>query len=193
MCQHVCIFEPNTSRARRWIRRRRRRSQENRQVRRIGTTLHLPVSCCRDVRRHGKIDDPVFQRFGPPTCRATSGSAREDLAEYYTYISNDMLKSLSVNDLWINFKHVLSTTMEKHIPTKMISLNTNIPWFKQTHKRAARHKRRAYDKAKSTNAPGDLEVYAKLRRSLDRSLRKCRSEHIKAISDNLMTSNSRHF
>ena len=69
----------------------------------------------------------------------------EDLAEYYTSISNDMLESLSVNDLWINFEHVLSTTMEKHIPTKMISLNTNIPWFRQTHKRAVRC--RAYDKA----------------------------------------------
>ena len=45
----------------------------------------------------------------------------EDLAEYYTSISNDKLKSLSVNDLWINFKHVLSSMMEKHIPTKMIS------------------------------------------------------------------------
>ena len=75
-----------------------------------------------------------------------------------------MLESLSVNDLWINIKHVLSTTMEKHIPTKMISLNTNISWFRKTHRRAARHKRRANDKAKSTNAPGDCEVNRKLRR-----------------------------
>ena len=84
-------------------------------------------------------------------------------------------------------KGVLSTTMEKYIPSKMISLNTNVPWFRQTHKR------RAYDKAKSTNAPGDWEVYRKLRRSLDRFLRKCRSEHIKAIGDNLLTSNSKPF
>ena len=83
--------------------------------------------------------------------------------------------------------------MENHIPTKMICLNTNIPWFNQTHKRAVRHKHRAYDKAKSTNAPGDWEVHRKLRRSLDSSLRKCRSEHIKAIGDNLMTSNSKPF
>ena len=117
----------------------------------------------------------------------------EDLAEYYTSISNDMLESLSVNDLWINFKHVLSTTMEKYIPSKMISLNTNVPWFRQTHKRDARHKRRAYDKAKSTNAPGDWEVYRKLRRSQDRFLWKCRSEHIKAIDDNLLKSNSKPF
>ena len=117
----------------------------------------------------------------------------EDLAEYYTSISKDMLESLSVNDLWINFKHVLSTTMEKYIPTKVISLNTNIPWFRQTHKHAARHRRRAYDKAKSTNSPSDWEVNRKLRRSLDRSLRKCRSEHLKAIGDNLMTSNSKPF
>ena len=117
----------------------------------------------------------------------------EDLAEYYTSISNDMLESLSVYDLRINIKHVLSTTMEKHIPTKMISLNTNIPWFRQTHKRAARHRRRGYEKAKSTNAPGDWEVNRKLRRSLDRLLRKCRSEHLKAIGNNLLTSNSRPF
>ena len=25
-----------------------------------GPTLHLPASCCRDVWRHGEIDDPVF-------------------------------------------------------------------------------------------------------------------------------------
>ena len=103
-----------------------------------------------------------------------------------------MLESLSVNDLWTNFKHVLSTTMEKHIPTKMISLNTNIPRFKQTHKRAAKHRSRAY-KAKSTKAPGDWEVNRKLRRSLDNSLRKYRTEHLKAIGDNLMTSNSKPF
>ena len=58
----------------------------------------------------------------------------ENLTEYYTSIFNDMLESLSVNDLWINLKHVLSTTMEKHIPTKMISLNTNIPWLRPAHK-----------------------------------------------------------
>ena len=29
-------------------------------VRRVGSKLHLPASCCRDVRRHGEIDDPVF-------------------------------------------------------------------------------------------------------------------------------------
>ena len=66
-----------------------------------------------------------------------------------------MLELLSVNDLRINFKHVLSTTMEKHIPNKVISHNTNIPWLRQTHKRAVRHKRRA-------NAPGDLEVHRNL-------------------------------
>ena len=93
-----------------------------------------------------------------------------DLAEYYTSVSNDMLESLSVNDFGINFKHVLSTTKEKHIQTKMIRLNTNIPSSKLTHKRAARHIRRAYDKAKSTNAPDDWEVYRKLMRPIDRSL-----------------------
>ena len=83
--------------------------------------------------------------------------------------------------------------MEWHIQTEMICPNTNILWFRQSHRRATRHYHRAYDKAKSTNDPGEWEVDRKLRRSLDRSSRKCRSEHLKAIGDNLMTSNSRPF
>ena len=76
--------------------------------------------------------------------------------------------------------------MEKHITTYMISLNANISWIEQTHKLAARHMRRAYDKANSMNAPGDWEVHRKLKRSLHRSLRKCRSEQLMAIGDNNM-------
>ena len=30
------------------------------EVRCVGPTIHLPASCCRDVRRHGEIDDPVL-------------------------------------------------------------------------------------------------------------------------------------
>ena len=50
--QHLCIFELNTSHARRWV--RRRWNQENRQVLYVGPTLHLPASCCGDVRHHHK-------------------------------------------------------------------------------------------------------------------------------------------
>ena len=111
------------------------------------------------------------------------------LTEYYSSISNDMLEMLSVNNLWINLKHVLSSTTVKHIPTEINSPHTNIPWLRQTHKLAVRHKHRADDKAKRTNAPGDWEVHRKLRHYLHRSIRKCRSEHLKAISNNLMRSN----
>ena len=107
------------------------------------------------------------------------------LTEYNTSISTDMLESLPVNDLWINFKQILSTTMEKLIPTQMISPNTNMPWSRHTHKGAARHRRRSYYKAKSTNAPTDFEVHMKLKRSLDHSIWKHRSDKLKAIGDNL--------
>ena len=40
-------------------------------------TLNLPASRYRDVRRHGEIDDPNFERFGSPTGCAISGSTRK--------------------------------------------------------------------------------------------------------------------
>ena len=75
----------------------------------------------------------------------------------------------------------------------MISPNSNIPWFKQSHKRVAGQKRRAYDKAKHTDAPDDWDYYRQLRRSLDRSLRKSRSEHVQGIGESLSTSNTKPF
>ena len=63
----------------------------------------------------------------------------------------------------------------KHIPTKMISPDTNFLWLRQAHKQA-----------KSTNASGDWEFIRKLRRFLDRS-------HLMAVGDNLMTRNSKPF
>ena len=90
-------------------------------------------------------------------------------------------------------KHDLSTMMEKYIPTKMISHNINILWFKKLINELPDINVEPMTRQKGTNSPGDWEVYGKLRRSLDRSLRKCRSEHLKVIGDNLMISNSKPF
>ena len=75
--QHLCIFESNTSHASRWFRRRRRLPQENRHVRYVGPTLHLTAHSGRDVLCHGKIDDPIFQKLGPPIGRAITESTQE--------------------------------------------------------------------------------------------------------------------
>ena len=77
-----------------------------------------------------------------------------DMLVFYVIITNTMAywydgaalaatRSPVIALFWclIKFTTTTTTTMEKDIPNKMISLNTNIPWFKQTHRRAARHKR----------------------------------------------------
>ena len=76
-----------------------------------------------------------------------------DMLVFYVIITNTMAywydgaalaatRSPVIALFWCLIKFTTTTTtMEKDIPTKMISLNTNIPWFKQTHRRAARHKR----------------------------------------------------
>ena len=41
----------------------------------------------------------------------------EELIQYYSSITIDVLDCLSVNQLWTGFKHVLISAMEKHIPS----------------------------------------------------------------------------
>ena len=117
----------------------------------------------------------------------------EDLYQYGRSVSCATLASWSVDQLWTGFKKVLETSIEKHIPSKMISPNCNLPWFKQSHKRSERHKRKAYDKAKQTGSLSDWGTYKQHRRSLDRSLRSSRSNYVREVGENLSTNNTKPF
>ncbi|XP_038074867.1 uncharacterized protein LOC119742770 [Patiria miniata] len=118
---------------------------------------------------------------------------KEDINEYADSISKEVYSAQSTDTLWLGFKHALTTAMERHIPTKMTSTNSSLPWFKQSHKCIMRRKRKAYDKARSTGATSDWEIFRQLRRLLDRTLRKSRSKHLLDLGENLTSNNTKPF
>lgn len=116
-----------------------------------------------------------------------------DLSDYANSITEDVYRSSSVGQLWTGFKNVLLSAMDRHIPSKMTKPNSSLPWFKQSHKRALRRKRRAYNKARRTGLETDWKRYRDLRRSSDRSLRKSRSDYLSEVGENLTSSNTKPF
>ena len=117
----------------------------------------------------------------------------EDLIKYAKTVTDEVYNSSSVNELWLNFKQILSHAVDQHIPSKMVKPNTSLPWFKQSHKRGLRRKRKAYNKARKTGLDADWETFRNLRRTSDRSLRKSRSEYLHDVGENLTTNNTKPF
>ena len=117
----------------------------------------------------------------------------DDLNTYADSITSGVYSARSAGKLWMGFKHALTAAMERHIPSKTTSSNSNLPWFKHSHKRIMRRKRKAYDKARRTGTSSDWEVFRRLRRLLDRSLRKSRSEYLQDIDENLTSKNTKPF
>ena len=72
----------------------------------------------------------------------------EGLTNYADTITEELYRNSSVDELWLGFKDTLLSAMERHIPSKMVQQNVSQPWFKQSHKRTIRRKRRAYNKAR---------------------------------------------
>ncbi len=117
----------------------------------------------------------------------------EDIVNYSETVTQEVYDNSSANDLWLGLKDNLLSTMNRHIPSKMIKPNTNLPWFKQSHKRTIRRKHRAYNRARRTGLDSDWENFKGIRRSSDRELRRARSDYLHEVGENLTSSNTKPF
>ena len=63
---------------------------------------------------------------------------------------------MTVNEMWTSFKDCLITSMDKHIPLKLVCKRNKTPWIDDRVKRSRRkknkqtNKQRAFNKARKT-------------------------------------------
>ena len=86
---------------------------------------------------------------------------------------NDFCKDgeLTVDEMWNSFKNCLKTSMDKHIPSKLVCKQNKTPWIDEKVKRSHRKKQRAYNKARKTGRVEDWSNFRKLRKSTHRLTR----------------------
>ena len=66
---------------------------------------------------------------------------------------------LTVENLWTEFKTGVTDSMNKHVPTKIVSSHNISPWMTQEIKSAHKRKQRAYDRFRKTKDPADEETF----------------------------------
>ena len=100
-----------------------------------------------------------------------------------------------VESMWEIFKTTLSNSMEKNIPSKLVSKKKNSrPWINTATRRALRNKQKLYRKAKRSGNDEGWAQFRKLRRTLERRIRKQHRDYVSGtIGASLETNNSKPF
>ena len=75
----------------------------------------------------------------------------------------------TVNDLWEFFKDMLKKSMDKHIPTSSLNKKNKLPWINRRILKLIKEKKKAYNKAKTTN---NWETYKKIQKICRNEIRK---------------------
>ena len=121
----------------------------------------------------------------------------------YTNISDDIdsflnssqinWQTMSINELWSQFKTCIQNAMIKNIPQKYITSRFGPPWITHALKKSIKKKQRLYNKAKQYSSIENWKAFKLFRRKLDRNIRKAYRNYVFHLSESLATNDSKPF
>ena len=83
--------------------------------------------------------------------------------------------------LYNSFKSKVQSLINSHIPIKMTSSRTNMPWFNNTLKRMCKKKQRLFNKAKRSGSNKCWQQYRTFKRDTLKAIRRQRWKHINNV------------
>ena len=90
----------------------------------------------------------------------------------------DKFNSRTVEQNYQAFSNHIKKVIIEHVPSKMTSSRTNLPWFTNTLKRMCKKKQRLYNKAKKDNNNGNWLIYKSFKSDTLKAIRKARWDYI---------------
>ena len=151
-------------------------SDHNMVVSDIDTVPQKSKSVKRKVYRYHKADwDNI---------RSDMNTLTDEIQKLYE-------ENTSANDLWETFKLGLKKSIEKHIPSSIAKSNRKLPWLTKRLLKLIKQKKKAYNKAKTTNS---WESYKKIQKLCKNEIRNAEWKYINStILDGLEKNNNKPF
>ena len=72
-------------------------------------------------------------------------------------------ENLDVEQLWQNFKGVITTTTSENIPIQANTVKPHVPWMSRQLKSNLNKKRKAFLRYKASHSPEDYQAYKRVR------------------------------
>ena len=75
-------------------------------------------------------------------------SIKDDINKFAETVTEEVINKSTVDQLRMNLKSVLISSVEKHIPSRLSKSSTQLPWVNYSQQNKIRRKQRSYNKAK---------------------------------------------
>ena len=113
--------------------------------------------------------------------KANYEGINKDMIEFNKSLSLDRVDSSSIDELYTSFKETLHSSVDCNIPSKQSSSHLSYPWVDRSIKRDIKRKQRLYNKAKKSGLPSHRADFKKLRRNVDRRIRKAFKTYLRDV------------
>ena len=87
----------------------------------------------------------------------------------------------SVEALYDSFRKALETSINKHIPSKIISSRFSYPWINNSLKRAINKKKRLYRRARRHGSASNWKKFREFRRRVDKNIQSAHNAYLKNV------------
>jgi hypothetical protein len=103
--------------------------------------------------------------------KANWSNIKTDFSEISRDFEDICTALVTVDELWDDFNSRVKVTLDKNIPSRMVTTGKNIPWCDYKVKKALRQKKVAYNRAKKSDSTQDWERFRSLRKYVNRLTR----------------------
>ena len=112
--------------------------------------------------------------------RADWPSIKSKLQEFQTeFLTTHATRTVEEN--YNSFKSKVQSLINSHIPIKMTSSRTNMPWFNNTLKHMSKKKQRLFNKAKRSGSNKCWQQYRTFKRDTLKAIRRQLWKHINSV------------
>ena len=97
------------------------------------------------------------------------------------YLQLNSVSHMSVEEIWHYFHDHVMNSVNKHVPSKVLSTRFHLPWLTVTVKRLIRKKQRVYNRARRYQRECDWKEYKILRYKIRNQLRDLHKNHLTKV------------
>ena len=125
--------------------------------------------------------------------QANWDAIRSDADKLAKDITSNINKN-SVDANWTTLKKGLTRIMDRHIPSKLTSARSNLPWFGRSLKKKIKKKHKLYQKARSSKSAHAWDKYRQHKRETQKALRSAELNYVKnMLEESLQNNNTKPF
>ena len=147
----------------------------------ISTFKHVYI-VAKPVQHHSYLFD-----------KANLDALKSDILHFQEQFLTSDPNSNDVESNWLNFKHLLATSIDQNIPKRFPKSNKHLPWITRTIRHKMQHRKQLYNKVKYYQTEEAWDKYHKLKNEIVKEINQAHDNYQNCLFDNQNDTHHKNF